>query len=372
MDLSSNPSHPPSNFVLVTGVAGFIGSHVASHCLKLGFRVVGLDNLSGGFSSNVPDDVTFYKGDITDAELLGRLFSDYRFRFVYHLAAYAAEGMSHFVRSLNYRTNLVGSAELLNQAVKHNVECFLFTSSMSVYGSGTPPFTEDMPLNPEDPYAISKYAFELDLEAAHRMWGMDYVIFRPHNVYGPHQNLVDKYRNVVSIFMNQCAQGNPLTIFGDGEQTRAFSSIDDVAPLLAKAPSVVKARNQVFNIGGDTPCTINELARHVCQAMGNEHKVVHFSVRKEVKTAFSSHKKLRQYFDYPVLTVPLSQGLADMASWVKGQWEFSKAAPSSMDHAFVPIVFKGVEVKKNIPPSWDRPDLLEVDTLHSTDRKPET
>jgi UDP-glucose 4-epimerase len=181
---------------LVTGAAGFIGSHVAEYCAnQLGMRVIAVDDLSGGYRSNLPREteagssggsIRFVQGDVRDAEFLAELFRAHRIDYVYHLAAFAAEGLSHFIRSFIYRNNLVGSTELLNVAVKHNVSCFTFTSSIAVYGaSQPPPMVEQTDPVPEDPYGISKYAFELDLKSAHRLFGLDYVIFRPHNVYGP-------------------------------------------------------------------------------------------------------------------------------------------------------------------------------------------
>ena len=206
--------------VLVTGAAGFIASHVAKHCLGLGMEVVGVDDLSGGFVDNIPTGVLFYQLDVKNASALEALFVKYkRFDYVYHLAAYAAEGLSHFVRSYNYRNNLVGGVEVVNYALKYNTSVFVFTSSIAVYGSSAEmPVTERTRPEPEDPYGVAKYAMELDLKVAHETHGMKYVIFRPHNVYGPHQNIADKYRNVIGIFMNNILGGRPMTIFGDGNQ----------------------------------------------------------------------------------------------------------------------------------------------------------
>src|SRR5262249_42547593 len=160
----------------------------------------------------------------------------------------------------NYQTNLVASVNVINEAVKNRVCCFVFTSSIAVYGRNQTPMTEEMVPQPEDPYGISKYAVELDLRAAHETFGLDHVVFRPHNVYGERQNIADRYRNVIGIFMNQVLNGQPMTIFGNGLQTRAFSHIDDVAPLIARAPLLPEAINQVFNVGAETPYTILQLA----------------------------------------------------------------------------------------------------------------
>jgi UDP-glucose 4-epimerase len=301
---------------LVTGAAGFIGSHVAKHLLHEGVRVIALDDLSGGFLENVPQDAKWVRGSVTDYDLLAELFEDEAIDYVFHLAAYAAEGLSHFIRRYNYQTNLIGAVNLINLSVLHAIKCFVFTSSIAVYGANQLPMTEDLLPQPEDPYGVSKYAVELDLAAAHRQFGLDYIIFRPHNVYGEHQNIGDKYRNVIGIFMNQVLLGKPLTIFGDGEQTRAFSYIDDVAPVIARSVFEPQAYGEVFNVGGDQPYTINELVRVVCDVMEvPDHEVVHLPPRKEVKHAFASHDKVKRYFELPAPT-SLRQGVMRMVEWV--------------------------------------------------------
>jgi len=212
---------------LVTGVAGFIGSHLAEALLRAGYTVIGLDDLSGGDRSNIPDGAVFYEGSILDEALLERIFQGHAIDFVCHLAAYAAEGLSHFIRRFNYRNNLIGSVNLINCSVRYKVRCLLFTSSIAVYGAGQsgdePPIMTEasMPM-PEDPYGIAKRAVELDLEAAHRMFGLNYLVFRPHNVYGERQNIGDRYRNVIGIFMNQILRGEPMSILAMGRR-RAIS-----------------------------------------------------------------------------------------------------------------------------------------------------
>src|SRR5579864_187080 len=253
---------------LVTGAAGFIGSHVADGCLALGMEVVATDDLSGGFRENVPSGAVWVEGDLRDASFVESLWSSGGFDYVYHTAAYAAEGLSHFIRAYNYRTNLEATVLLVNQSVLHDVKRFVFTSSIAVYGAEQTPMTEEMTPRPEDPYGISKYAAELDLAAANEIFGLEYTIFRPHNVYGERQNISDPYRNVIGIFMSRVLQGEPMPVFGDGLQTRAFSHIDDVAPLVAKAPLVEAARNEVINVGADQPYTILELAEAVARAFG--------------------------------------------------------------------------------------------------------
>lgn len=325
---------------IVTGGAGFIGSHVAGHCLALGHEVVVLDDLSGGFADQVPAGAQLVTGSVTDAALVNRLFAEFQFDYVYHLAAYAAEGLSHFVRRFNYQNNLIGSVNLINAAVNvGSVRRFVFTSSIAVYGSAPPPMTEAMPPAPEDPYGVAKYAVELDLQLAHEMFGLDYTIFRPHNVYGERQNIGDRYRNVIGIFMNQLLQGQPLTIFGDGTQTRAFSYIDDVAPHIARCVDVPQAANEVFNIGADQPYTILELAQTVGQAMGVEPAITFLEARLEVAHAYPSHAKYERVFGRGE-PVSLEDGVRRMA-----QWATATGARRSR-------VFSGVEVTRNMPPSW--------------------
>ena len=180
---------------------------------------------------------------------------------------------------------------LINESVKHHVRCFVFTSSIAVYGANQLPMREELAPLPEDPYGIAKYAVELDLHAAHRMFGLNYIIFRPHNVYGENQNLGDRYRNVIGIFMNQVMQGKPMSVFGDGLQTRAFSYIDDVAPHIAKSVNVPEAYGEVINIGADTPYTVKYLAEVVARAFGVEPEIQYLPPRNEVVNAYSDHSK---------------------------------------------------------------------------------
>ena len=324
---------------LVTGGAGFIGSHVVKHCLSQGHKVVALDDLSGGFEDHVPEGATFVKGSITDQDLLARLFEEHKFDYVYHLAAYAAEGLSHFIRRFNYTNNLIGSVNLINESVKHEVKCFVFTSSIAVYGPGQLPMTEDMTPTPEDPYGVAKYAVELDLKAAHEMFGLNYVIFRPHNVYGENQNIGDKYRNVIGIFINQIMQDKPMTIFGDGEQTRAFSYIDDVAMPISNCVNDPKVYNEVFNIGADKPYTINELVKVISTHMNVEPKVKHLQARKEVVHAYSDHSKAHKFFNASN-PVDLNTGIEKMVNWAK-----EVGARQGQE-------FENIEIRKNLPEGW--------------------
>lgn len=324
---------------LITGGAGFIGSHVVKHCLALGHDVVVLDDLSGGFEDHIPEGALFIQGSVVDHELVTELFEEHRFDYVYHLAAYAAEGLSHFIRRFNYNNNLVGSINLINESIKHKVKCFVFTSSIAVYGKGQLPMTEEMTPEPEDPYGVSKYAVELDLRSAHEMFGLDYVVFRPHNVYGENQNIGDKYRNVIGIFMNQIMQGQPLTIFGDGTQTRAFSYIDDVAIPIAKSVNIPAAYNQVFNIGADKPYAVNDLVNVVGEEFGVKPAITYLSARNEVLHAYSDHSKAHRVFGAPT-GIDLKEGLARMAAWAK-----KVGSRQSQE-------FGNIEITEKLPDGW--------------------
>jgi UDP-glucose 4-epimerase len=326
---------------LVTGGAGFIGSHVAEQCIRLGHHVVVLDDLSGGFKDNIPDGAEFVKGSILDFELIDELFRKHKFTYLYHLAAYAAEGLSHFIKRFNYSNNLIGSINLINASVNYHVKCFIFTSSIAVYGENQSPMTEEMLPNPEDSYGIAKLACEQELKVSKKMFGLDYIIFRPHNVYGERQNIGDRYRNVVGIFMNQILKNDPMTIFGDGEQRRAFTYIGDVAPVIAQSPQTCGAINQTFNVGADTPYSVNELAAAIAKAMGAELRLQYLDARKEVQIAFSDHAKVEQVFKI-LRKTSLDTGIRRMAAWaIKHGARESK-------------VFTDIEINKNMPASWLR------------------
>lgn len=324
---------------LVTGGAGFIGSHVADELLKRSHKVVVLDDLSGGFEDNVPSGSIFVRGSISDNGLIDRLFDRYDFTYVYHLAAYAAEGLSHFIKRFNYHNNLIGSVNLINASVNHGVKCFVFTSSIAVYGTGQSPFNEDMIPLPEDSYGIAKLAVERELKLCHEMFGLDSIIFRPHNVYGERQNIGDRYRNVVGIFMNQLLKGEPMTIFGDGRQQRAFTYIGDVAPVIATSVDCAAARNQIFNVGADNPYSVNELAEVVAAAMNRQCRVKYLDPRNEVKIAFSGHTRAEHVFGKGS-KISLEDGIRAMAEWVK------------MHGARESSVFEQIEIAKNMPTSW--------------------
>ncbi len=325
---------------LVTGGAGFIGAHLARELLDTGHEVVIMDDLSGGFADNVDPRAMFVTGSVVDHALVDGLFLDQAFDYVYHCAAYAAEGLSHFIKRFNYTNNVIGSVNLINASVNCDVKCFVFTSSIAVYGAGQLPMTETMRPEPEDSYGIAKYAVECELAVSNRMFGLPYVIFRPHNVYGELQNIGDRYRNVLGIFINQIMQDKPLSIFGDGEQTRAFSYVGDIVPAIASSPTVEAARQEIFNVGADTPYSVNSLADTVRTAMGvPEHPVIHHPPRDEVKHAFSDHSKLQSVFGES-RSLGLVDGVQRMVDWAR-----EVGARKS-------TTFENIEIARNLPPSW--------------------
>ncbi|MFC2175507.1 NAD-dependent epimerase/dehydratase family protein [Bacteroidota bacterium] len=325
---------------LVTGGAGFIGAHVVESLIEMNQHVIVLDDLSGGYAENIHADATFIQGSIVDHQLVSKIFEEHNIDLVYHLAAYAAEGLSHFIKRFNYNNNLIGSVNLINESVKHGIERFIFTSSIAVYGEGQLPMHEKLRPLPEDPYGIAKYAVEQELKVTNDMFGLDYTIFRPHNVYGEYQNIADRYRNVIGIFMNQILQNKPLTVFGDGNQKRAFSYIGDVAPYIAQSAFNKKSKNQIINIGADQEYTIKELAETVIKEFGRDDvKLTHLPARNEVLDAYANHEKAAQIFNINTYT-SLEDGIAKMAKWVNSHG--ARATPK----------FQNIELYDKLPPIW--------------------
>jgi UDP-glucose 4-epimerase len=347
----------PKPKAVVTGAAGFIGSHVADICQRdLGMQVVAVDDLSGGKVENLASFRShgglFVPGDLRNASFVNTLFREHGpFDYVYHIAAYAAEGLSHFIRHFNYENNLLASVHVINACINQDPhpKALVFTSSIAAFGSsnGVMPLTESSPMTPEDPYGVAKYAVELDLRAAWHMFNLPFIIFRPHNVYGPRQNIADKFRNAVGIFMNQIMRSENLTIFGSGGQTRGFSYIQDVAAVIASSVAFPRSFNDSYFVGSDRHYSIIDLAHHVIRAMSRGERdsswsigINHLDRRNEVEHAYASHRKLKCAFNYEP-KVGLTEGLRKTAEFVKLHGSAKQTG------------YRNIEVRQNMPPSWE-------------------
>ena len=302
--------------ILITGVAGFFGSNISRHLIPKGFEIVGIDNLSGGYIHNLIDEIKFYNYDITDAQNVDNIIKTEKPEYILHLAAYAAEGLIHYIRNYNYLNNLLGTTNIINSAVNNNVKKIIFTSSMAVYGDkNTPPFTEDMTPMPIDPYGIAKYACELDLKTAKEHFGLEYSIIRPHNIVGKYQNIWDKYRNVIGIWIRQALDNEKISVYGDGKQKRAFS---DINYMFAPIEKLLNEHNgEIFNLGSDSPITIVDAAQIVqkcAKKFGFNPQITFLEERKEAKYAFCDHKKAKEMLDFSDNT-DLEKVVYDMFSW---------------------------------------------------------
>ena len=304
--------------IFITGVAGLLGSRLADWLINnVNCNVIGIDDLSGGYIENVNKKVDFYKLNLSNSDQLESLFEKYNPTYVFHFAAYAAEGLSPFIRQFNYENNLIATTRLINHSIKYNVKRFIFTSTMAVYGVNEPPFVETYQQKPIDPYGVAKYACEMDIQIAGEQHNLDWCIFRPHNVYGIKQNIWDKYRNVLGIWMYQKLNNEPLTIYGDGTQTRAFSYVDDCVPYFWLGATEEKASKQIFNIGSDVHCSINEASDLLLEVMGGGEKV-YLQQRHEVKDAWVCHKKIKTLLNFENKTT-LKDGLSKMWEWALNQ-----------------------------------------------------
>ena len=309
------------NKVLITGAAGLIGSRLADWIISNHpeYNVIGIDNLSGGYAENVNPDVTFINMDLTlEPTKLASIFETHKPDYVFHLAAYAAEGLSPFIRRYNYQNNLVATANIVNECIKHDVKRLVFTSTLAVYGHGEGGFFNELQTpKPIDPYGVAKYGCEMDIQIAGEQHGLDWCIIRPHNVYGIKQNIWDKYRNVLGIWMFQHMNGQSMTIFGDGEQTRAFSYIDDSLEPFWNAAMLPQASKQIINVGGIEEHSINEAASILQEVIGSGN-VVHLEARHEVKHSIPTWQKSVDILGFTHKT-NLQEGLTEMWKWAQQQ-----------------------------------------------------
>lgn len=305
--------------VLITGVAGFMGSHLADEFLRREYRVIGIDNLVGGYKSNIPEGVQFYEVDLGDFDLIKNLFNGVD--LVVHTACTAYEGLSVFSPSLVTRNTSHITTVALSASVRAGVKKFVHMSSMARYGTqDTVPFTENMIPKPQDPYGIAKYAAELLIKNIAETHGMEYVILVPHNIIGPRQKYDDPFRNVASIMINRMLSGKQPIIYGDGMQMRCFSFMQDVINPLMIACETDLVNSKVINIGPDEEfITINELAQTIAKILNFNLDPIYMPGRpQEVKHANCSANLARELLGYKT-TKSLKDGLTELADWIKEQ-----------------------------------------------------
>ena len=305
--------------VLITGVAGLLGSRLADWIIenKPEYEVVGVDDLSGGYKENINPKVNFWQMNLTEHPI-ENIFESHKIDYVFHFAAYAAEGLSPFIRCYNYDNNLKATAKIVNECIKHDVKRLVFTSTLAVYGHGNGGiFDESQQQAPIDPYGVAKYGCEMDIQIAGEQHGLDWCIIRPHNVYGVKQNIWDKYRNVLGIWMYQHLNGEDLTIFGDGEQTRAFSYIDDTLEPLWNSAVRKEASKEIINLGGVEEISINEASSVLLQVLGKGTRT-YLEPRHEVKHSIPTFQKSIDLLGFEHKT-DLVEGLTQMWEWAKEQ-----------------------------------------------------
>ena len=309
-----------SKTVLITGVAGLLGSRLADWIVenKPEYKIVGIDDLSGGYESNVHPKVDLWQIDLVKHPI-SVCFEKNKFDYVFHFAAYAAEGLSPFIRCFNYDNNLKVTARIVNECIKNDVKRLVFTSTLAVYGHGYGGIFDEIQIpKPIDPYGVAKYACEMDIQIANEQHGLDYCIIRPHNVYGIKQNIWDKYRNVLGIWMYQYLNDEPMTIFGDGEQTRAFSFIDDILEPLWNSAIREEASKQIINLGGVEEISIKEAANTLRAVIDTKDEFRYLEARHEVKHSIPTFQKSIDLLDFKSTTT-LHNGLEKMWIWAKNQ-----------------------------------------------------
>ena len=334
--------------ILVTGSAGFMGSHLYDYLAAQGHEVYGVDDLSGGFLRNVSNKKRFTKLDLRDRKKTGDYIARLKPELIYHLAADATEGRSQFTPYSAVDRNFVAYVNLLVPAIKAGLKKMVLASSMSVYGAQQVPFHEKMLTQPEDIYGVSKASMEAMTRILSKVHGFQYTIVRPHNVYGPRQNLSDPYRNVIGIFINRLLYNKHFYIYGDGKQKRAFSYIDDVTNAVASMAFDKKCDGETFNVGNDYSCTINELSSLVLRGFfGNDRYHKRFLPKylpdrpQEVKYAYCAHDNLKRCIGYSAKTM-LPDGIRKMIAWAKtlGAQEFRYLNEMDLSNNLIPKTWK--------------------------------
>lgn len=325
--------------VFITGIAGFLGSHLADKFLEEGHSVVGVDSLIGGYPDNVPDGARFYVRDLV-TDRVDDLLADVD--LVIHSACTAYEGLSVFSPALVVGNTTQATTELLSQAIQAKVKKFVYLSSMARYGTIPTPYTEDQEPRPQDPYGIAKLASERLVENLCDTHGIEWVVLVPHNIIGPRQKYDDPFRNVASIMINRLLQGKEPIIYGDGTQARCFSFIEDVVQPLYVACQSPEAVGQVINIGPDEEAvTINELAERLQKIIGTDLTPTYTGGRpQEVKIALCSSDKARRLLGYKTSTT-LDEGLTSLVNWIRerGTKEFEYHLPIEIQSDLLPTTW---------------------------------
>ena len=331
--------------ILVTGAAGFLGSHLSEKLAKLGHKVIGIDNMIGGYEDNVPNNIEFHKIDCCDLEQVQKIMKG--IEIVYHCAATAHEGLSVFSPYEITKNNYLASVAIFSAAVNEKVKRIIFCSSMARYGEQKSPFNETMKPMPVDPYAISKVASEEVLKNLCELNNIEWVIAVPHNIIGPRQKYDDPFRNVVSIMINRMMQGKAPVIYGDGEQTRCFSYIDDCLSCLIPMLDQKNLNKQIINIGPDEEfVTINKVAEICSNITGVNLNPIYKKDRpKEVKHATCSADKARKLLNYKT-TVKLFEGINNTFEYIKmrGVKPFDYHINIEIDNELTPSTWKNKEI----------------------------
>jgi len=305
--------------IFITGVAGFLGSHLADMFIAQGHRVIGCDSLIGGYLDNVPAEVEFYQYDCDYHNSMVKITREVD--VVYHCAATAYEGLSVFSPYVVTKNIVNASVSVMTAAIANKVKRFIYCSSMARYGEQeVVPFTEDMTPLPQDPYGIGKYSAEMFLKNLSEIHGMEYVIVVPHNIIGPRQKYDDPYRNVASIMINLMLQGRQPIIYGDGSQMRCFSFVRDILPLFEQLVDNQELVGETINFGPDEEfVTINELAEVIADLLDFDLKPIYMPGRpQEVKLANCSADRARQILGYKT-SYSLRQGLAEMIEYIRNR-----------------------------------------------------
>jgi UDP-glucose 4-epimerase len=313
--------------IFITGIAGFLGSHLADRMLALGHQVFGNDTLIGGYRDNVPKKAKLYVVDCCDIEKMTYIMEGCD--IVIHTAATAHEGLSVFSPSFITKNIFEASVATISAAVQNKVKRFVYCTSMARYGNQPHPFTEDMTPQPVDPYGVAKVAGEDVLKILCETHGMEWNIAVPHNIVGPRQKYDDPFRNVMSIMINRNLRGLPAIIYGDGQQTRCFSYVDDCVGSLERMALDPKVVSQIINIGPDDgTVTIKELAKLVARATGFTGEAIHMPDRpREVKHADCSADKARWLLNYETKTT-LQQSIQETVDYIK------EKGPKAFDYAY--------------------------------------